>query len=98
MCYKRRKIEDGVGALCKSGDTNFWTPNGQSSNLKVNGITLINEVYTYKLFIIIPWPANGHPLPRHIRTPNFFLPHVWTHSQYLHSAFLKEQNKIELYQ
>ena len=35
MCYTRRKIEGGVGALPESDDTNFLKPNGQSRNLNV---------------------------------------------------------------
>ena len=38
MCYTRRKIEGGVGALRESDDTNFLKPNGQSRNLNVYGI------------------------------------------------------------
>ena len=38
MCYARRKIEGGVGALRESVDTNFLKPNGQSRNLNVYGI------------------------------------------------------------
>ena len=37
MCYTRRKIEGGVGALRESDDTNFWKPNGQSRNLNIYG-------------------------------------------------------------
>ena len=37
MCYARRKIEGGVGALRESDDTNFLKPNGQSRNLNVYG-------------------------------------------------------------
>ena len=37
MCYARRKIEGGVGALRESADTNFWKPNGQSRNLNIYG-------------------------------------------------------------
>ena len=37
MCYMRRKIEGGVGALWESDDTNFLKPNGQSRNLNVYG-------------------------------------------------------------
>ena len=36
MCYKRRKIEGGVGALRESDDINFLKPNGQSRNLNVD--------------------------------------------------------------
>ena len=35
MCYARRKIEGGVGALRWSDDTNFLKFNGQSRNLNV---------------------------------------------------------------
>ena len=35
MCYTRRKLEGGVGALRESDDTNFLKPNGQSRNLDV---------------------------------------------------------------
>ena len=35
MCYTRRKIEGGVGALRESDDSNFLKPNGQSRNLNV---------------------------------------------------------------
>ena len=35
MCYTRRKIEGGVGALRESDDTNFLKPNGQSRNLNI---------------------------------------------------------------
>ena len=37
MCYTRRKIEGGVGALRESDNTNFLKPNGQSRNLNVYG-------------------------------------------------------------
>ena len=37
MCYTRRKIEGGVGALRESDDTKFLKPNGQSRNLNVYG-------------------------------------------------------------
>ena len=37
MCYTRRKIQGGVGALRESDDTNFLKPNGQSRNLNVYG-------------------------------------------------------------
>ena len=37
MCYTRRKIEGGVGALEESDDTNFLKPNGQSRNLNIYG-------------------------------------------------------------
>ena len=37
MCYTRRKIEGGVGALRESVDTNFLKPNGQSRNLNIYG-------------------------------------------------------------
>ena len=35
MCYTRRKIEGGVGALLESDDTNFLKPNGRSRNLNI---------------------------------------------------------------
>ena len=35
MCYTRRKIEGGVGALREYDDTNFLKPNGQSRNLNI---------------------------------------------------------------
>ena len=35
MCYTRRKIQGGVGALREFDDTNFLNPNGQSRNLDV---------------------------------------------------------------
>ena len=35
MCYTRRKIEGGVGALRESDDANFLKPNGQSRNLNI---------------------------------------------------------------
>ena len=37
MCYTRRKIEGGVGALRESDDSNFLKPNGQSRNLNIYG-------------------------------------------------------------
>ena len=37
MCYARRKIQGGVGALQESDGTNFLKPNGQSRNLNVFG-------------------------------------------------------------
>ena len=37
MCYTRRKIEGGVGALRESVDTNFLKPKGQSRNLNIYG-------------------------------------------------------------
>ena len=48
MCYTRRKIEGGVGALRESDDTNFLKPNGQSRNLNVYATqTWFNYVYTH---------------------------------------------------
>ena len=38
MCYTRRKIVGGVGALRESDDTNFLEPNGQSRHLNVYGL------------------------------------------------------------
>ena len=38
MCYTRRKLQGGVGALRESGDINFLKPNDQSRNLNVYGI------------------------------------------------------------
>ena len=35
MCYTRRKIEGGVGALREFDDANFLKPNGQSRNLNI---------------------------------------------------------------
>ena len=35
MCYTRRKIQGGAGALRESDDTNFLKPNGQSRNLNI---------------------------------------------------------------
>ena len=35
MCYTRRKIEGGVGALRETDDANFLKPNGQSRNLNI---------------------------------------------------------------
>ena len=35
MCYTRRKLEGGVGALRESDDTNFLKPNGRSRNLNI---------------------------------------------------------------
>ena len=40
MCYTRRKIEVGVGALRESDDTNFLKLNGQSRNLDIYGVQL----------------------------------------------------------
>ena len=37
MCYTRRKITGGVGALRDSDDTNFLKLNGQSRNLNIYG-------------------------------------------------------------
>ena len=37
MCYTRRKIEGGVGALRESDDTNFLKPYGQSRHLYIYG-------------------------------------------------------------
>ena len=39
MCYTRRKIEGGVGALRESDDTNFLKLNGQSRVLNIYGHT-----------------------------------------------------------
>ena len=47
MCYTQRKIEDGVGALRESDDTNFLKPNGQSRNLNIYGQT---PYYYFQLF------------------------------------------------
>ena len=43
MCYMRRKIEGGVGALREreSDVTNFLKQNGQSINLNIYGQRLI---------------------------------------------------------
>ena len=38
MCYTRRKIEGGVGALRESYDANLLKPNGQSRNLHIYGL------------------------------------------------------------
>ena len=38
MCYARRKIEGGDGALRESDYTNFLKPNGQSRNLNIYGL------------------------------------------------------------
>ena len=35
MCYTRRKIEGGIGALLESDDTNFLILNGQFKNLHI---------------------------------------------------------------
>ena len=47
MCYTRRKIEGGVGALRESDDANFLKPNGQSRNLHVyvRNTMYFDEVY-----------------------------------------------------
>ena len=49
MCYTRRKIQGGAGALRESDDTNFSKPNGQSRNLNIYGAravcVFINFVY-----------------------------------------------------
>ena len=45
MCYTRRKIEGGVGALRGSDDANFLKPNGQSRNLN------IKVVGSYEVFM-----------------------------------------------
>ena len=45
MCYTRRKIEGGVGALRESDDTNLWKPNGQFRNLNVHGKTLTTLIW-----------------------------------------------------
>ena len=37
MCYTRRKITGGVGALRDSDDTNFLKLNGLSRNLNIYG-------------------------------------------------------------
>ena len=44
MCYTRRKIQGGVGALRESDDTNFLEPNGQSRNLNVYDLDPINSL------------------------------------------------------
>ena len=50
MCYTRRKIEGGVGALRESVDTNFLKPNGQSRNLNIyGGISLIVWDQSYRV-------------------------------------------------
>ena len=43
MCYTRRKIEGGVGALRESDDTNFLKPNGQSRNLNIYDIVIMTR-------------------------------------------------------
>ena len=50
MCYARRKIEGGVGALRESDDTNFLKPNGQSTNLNIYSLLLGEafRVYNWK--------------------------------------------------
>ena len=42
MCYTWRKIDDGVGALQESDDTNFLKPNG---NLE-SSISMV-QIYIY---------------------------------------------------
>ena len=46
MCYTRRKIEGGVGALRESDDTNFLKPNGQSRNLNIYGYIILFDLYS----------------------------------------------------
>ena len=59
MCYTRRKIEGGVGALRESYDANLLKPNGQSRNLHIYGTmvqiyTLLYTTSTAQLDIGIP--------------------------------------------
>ena len=50
MCYTRRKIEGGVGALRESDDTNFLKPNGQSRNLNIYGCKPLQAKYFFKMY------------------------------------------------
>ena len=54
MCYTRRKIQGGAGALQESYDTNFLKPNGKSRNLNINGLTAcgLHNVAVYLLSIV----------------------------------------------
>ena len=52
MCYTRRKIEGGVGALREADDTNFLKPNGLSRNLNIYGVgTLLNVWEAKSLYL-----------------------------------------------
>ena len=58
MCYTRRKIEGGDGALWESDDANFLNPNGQSRNLNIyerntdRPIPQTNEMIGHKYILI----------------------------------------------
>ena len=41
MCYTRRKVEGGVGALGESDDTNFCKSNGRYRNLNIYVVELL---------------------------------------------------------
>ena len=47
MCYMRRKIEGGVGALRESDDTNILKPNGGSRNLNIYVWPIFYNVLRY---------------------------------------------------
>ena len=49
MCYTRRKLEGGVGALREFDDANFLKPNGQSRNLHVYGFFFAHSWITIVL-------------------------------------------------
>ena len=58
MCYTRRKIQGGVGALRESDDTNFLEPNGQSRNLNVyesqlEAIALRSVLHNVKIAVFL---------------------------------------------
>ena len=48
MCYTRRKIEGGVGALREFDDANFLKPNGQSRNLNIYATNVYHAVRCYR--------------------------------------------------
>ena len=52
MCYTRRKIEGGVGALRESVDTNFLKPNSQSRNLNIYGIYVRQGLINWHIYAI----------------------------------------------
>ena len=66
MCYTRRKIEGGVGALRESVDTNFLKPNGQSRNLNIYGeqglpgSTIFRRIVIFDLFSKSLYAAHLH--------------------------------------
>ena len=85
MCYTRRKIEGGVGALRESDDTNFLKPNGRSRNLNIYGCIAI----THLLYIehnLLQTGSGREEAQEHVRTN--WLTEINMLSSYLHLSLL----------